>query len=83
MALLVLIGGVQLYVGNVLEPKYLGDKLNVSALLLFFSLFFFNLLWGIAGMFIAVPLTVIIMIILSRIPATKAIGIWMSGDGVV
>jgi hypothetical protein len=34
-------------------------------------------------MFLAVPLTVIIMIVLSGIPSTKAIGIWMSGDGVV
>ncbi len=82
-ALLTLIGGIQLYVGNVLEPKYLWNKLNVSPLLLFFSLYFWNALWWIAGMFIAVPLTVIIMIILLHIPATKSIGIWMSWDGKV
>ncbi|MEM9336414.1 MAG: AI-2E family transporter [Patescibacteria group bacterium] len=83
LVLLIVIGAIQLYVGNVLEPKYLGKKLNVSSLLLFFSLFFWGAIWGIPGMFISVPLTVIIMIVLSRIPATRSIGIWMSGDGVV
>jgi predicted PurR-regulated permease PerM len=81
--LLTVIGIIQLYVGNVLEPKYLGKKLNVSSLLLFFTLFFWGAIWGIPGMFISVPLTVIIMIILSRLPATRPIGIWMSGDGIV
>ncbi len=78
---LLLIGFVQLYIGNSLEPKYMSNKLNISSLLVIFALYFWGALWGIAGMFLAVPLTVIIMIILSRIPQTRNIGIWMSGDG--
>ncbi len=83
LLLLVLIGTIQVYVGNILEPKYMGKKLNISPLLVIFGLFFWGALWGIPGMFLSVPLTVIIMISLSKIPATRSLGIWMSGDGVV
>lgn len=83
LILLILIGAIQLYVGNILEPKYMGKQLNISPLLVIFSLFFWGALWGVPGMFLSVPLTVITMIILGHIPATKKIAIWMSGDGII
>lgn len=81
--ILVLVGAIQMMVGYFVEPKYMGKQLNLSPLLVFFSLFFWGAIWGIPGMFISVPVTVIIMIVLARIPATRSIGVWMSQDGIV
>jgi AI-2 transport protein TqsA len=81
LIILILVGIIQLVIGNVIEPNYMGEKLKISPLLVIFSVFFWGFLWGVPGMFLAVPLTIIIMIVLSNIPATKNIGIWMSKDG--
>jgi predicted PurR-regulated permease PerM len=38
---------VQNIIGNILEPKYLGDQLDLSPLLLLLSLIFWGYVWGI------------------------------------
>lgn len=79
-ALLVLgiVGAIQLLVGNLIEPKIMGSSLNISPLLAIFALSFWGVLWGITGMIISVPVTVIIVIILSHFDKTKAIAIMLS-----
>lgn len=64
--------------GNIVEPKILGDKLNLSPILLLFSLIFWGYLWGIVGMILSVPIMSMIKIVLSKFESTRPISILMS-----
>jgi len=64
--------------GNILEPKIFGQRLDLSPLLLLFSLLFWGYMWGIVGMILSVPIMSIIKIILMNIPQTKPYAILMS-----
>jgi predicted PurR-regulated permease PerM len=75
------IGAVQFLIGNVLEPRLTGSSLNISPLVVILSLALWGSIWGIVGMFLCVPLTVIAMIILSYFERTRPIAILLSGDG--
>jgi AI-2 transport protein TqsA len=73
--------GVQFLVGNVIQPRMTGDSLNISVLVVFMSLAFWGKLWGGPGMFLAVPLTVMLMIILAQFPSTRWLAVMMSNNG--
>ena len=70
---------VMLVIGNFVEPKVLGDRLNLSPLSVIIALSFWGALWGIAGMFLCVPITVILMIIFAQFPTTRPVAILLSG----
>jgi len=72
---------IQLAIGNILEPKLMGNSLNLSPLVVMLSLAVWGSIWGIAGMFLSVPFTVILMIIFSQFPKTKPVAILLSQDG--
>lgn len=59
MMLAIMLSLIQFIVGNFLDPKLAGDKVEMSPLTVLASLFFWGTIWGIIGMFMAVPLTVI------------------------
>ncbi|GAB6090456.1 AI-2E family transporter [Spirochaeta dissipatitropha] len=67
----------QLIIGNIVDPKLQGDRLNLSPVVIIFSLLFWGWLWGIVGMFLAVPLTMVIKIICGNIPSLQGISILM------
>jgi len=70
--------GVQVALGNFVEPRMAGRRLGVSPLLILLSLSFWGLVWGIVGMILAVPLLVSIKIVLENIPATRPLATLMS-----
>ena len=57
--------------GNVVEPKVTGDRLGLSPLVVFLSLFFWSWLWGPVGMFLSVPLTMIVKILMENGASTR------------
>ena len=65
-----LVGGiitiVQNIIGNIIEPKIMGDKLGLNPLIILLSLLVWGYIWGIAGMFLSVPLTAVVKIIISN-----------------
>ncbi|MFP4644556.1 MAG: AI-2E family transporter [Spirochaetales bacterium] len=67
----------QLLIGNVLDPKLQGDSLNLSPVIILFSLLLWGWIWGVIGMFLAVPLTVGIKIVFENVPGMEWIGILM------
>lgn len=67
----------QFLIGNVLDPKMQGDSLNLSPVIILFSLLVWGWIWGIVGMFLAVPLTVAIKIMFENVPGMEWIGILM------
>ena len=72
------VGLIQIVVGNVIEPKLMGDSLNLSALVVILSLSFWGAIWGITGMILSVPITVAIVIVCAAFPSTKRVAILLS-----
>lgn len=60
-------------IGSLLEPKILGDRLGLSALVVFISLVFWGWILGPVGMFLAVPLSMMLKIALASHPRTAPI----------
>jgi len=75
------VGAVQVMVGNFLEPKLMGNTLNLSPFVVMLSLTLWGSIWGIAGMFLSVPITVILLIIFAHFEKTRPIAVLLSGDG--
>jgi AI-2 transport protein TqsA len=63
--------------GSMLEPKFLGEKMDLSPVFILFSLIFWGWIWGIVGMFLAVPIASLFKIFCSNIDALKPIAILM------
>ena len=76
-------GAIQFLVGNILEPRIAGNRLNISPLVVLLSLAVWGTIWGIAGMFLAMPITVMLVIVLAHFPATRPIAILLSNEGQV
>ena len=72
-------GLVQLLVGNVIEPLVMGERLDLHPVTVLLSLIFWGLLWGIVGMFLAVPITAVIRIVLGRIETTRPFAELLAG----
>lgn len=81
LLLLAAIGTIQFLVGNVLQPRLSAKTLNLSQFVVILSLFVWGSMWGIAGMFLAVPITVILMIVLSNFPSTRPVAALLSETG--
>lgn len=60
------LAGVQMIIGNVLDPIIMGDRLKLNAVTVLFGLVFWGYIWGIAGMLLSVPLMVILKLILEK-----------------
>ena len=77
------LGAAQFVIGNVLEPRLMGKSLNLSPLVVIISLAVWGSIWGVTGMFLSVPMTVALMIVLAEFPQTRPIAILLSADGKV
>jgi predicted PurR-regulated permease PerM len=74
----ILLLSIQFVVGSLLEPKLMGRGLNLSPLVVLFSLIFWGWLWGIPGMLLSVPLTAALRIAMEQIDATKNVAVLIS-----
>jgi predicted PurR-regulated permease PerM len=78
-----IIGGLiltQIIIGNVLEPKITGKRINISPLVILISLILWGWMWGIVGMMLAVPITSALKIVFSHIPKLKPISALISNE---
>lgn len=76
--ILMILGAIQMTMGNFVEPRLMGEGLGLSPLVVLFSLFFWGWLWGIPGMILAVPIAAIIKIVCNNIPSLEFVAALMS-----
>ncbi len=76
-----LLFAVQFVISNTIQPKMMGDSMNLSALVVILSLVLWQAMWGGVGAFLSAPLTVIVMIILAQFKTTRWIAVLLSADG--
>lgn len=80
-AVVILLGGLQFFIGNVLEPRMMGSSLNLSGLVIMLALAVWGSIWGITGMILSVPITVIILIVCAQFPKSRPIAVLLSLKG--
>lgn len=82
-AVLILVGAIQFLVGQVLDPFLLGKTLRLSSFGIIASLAFWAAVWGVPGMFLAVPIMVSIMIVCSHTRGLRPVAVLLSREGLV
>ncbi|MCO8145147.1 AI-2E family transporter [Rhodovulum tesquicola] len=81
LAVLAIVGILQFVVGQVLDPLLLGKTLRLSSFGIIASLAFWAAVWGVPGMFLAVPIMVSVMIVCSQIAWLRPVAVLLSREG--
>lgn len=68
--------------GNIITPKVIGSKVQLNSFLVFFGLIVAESLWGISGMFLAIPILAITKILFDNIEGMEALGFLLGEDEV-
>lgn len=71
--------GVHLIDSNIFLPAVVGNKVSINALATVIGVFLGNLIWGIPGMFLALPVVAIIKVICDEIPGLEHWGVLLGG----
>ncbi len=71
---------IQLTMGNGIAPKVMGDRLNLSPVVILLSLMFWGWLWGIVGALLSVPIAAALKIVCENIEPLHPVSVMM-GSG--
>lgn len=77
----IIIWAVQFLLANLVEPKLMGNTLNISTVVVLISLSLWGFIWGVPGMIFSVPIMVILIIVCAEFPSTRPIAILLSANG--
>jgi len=72
--------GIHAIDANVLLPTVVGSKVRLNALITFLGIILGEMMWGLSGMFLSIPVMAIFKIIFDRIESTKPWGYLLGGD---
>lgn len=81
LILFVTIQAILFVVGNFIQPKMQGDNQNIDPVVVLLSLAFWGALWGLPGMFLSTPLTVMLIAVLAEFRSSRWIAVLLSADG--
>lgn len=70
---------VQIVMGSILEPIFMGKSFSINVITILIMLMFWGYLWGIPGLILSIPITVFVKIILEQFPKTKIIASLIEG----
>ena len=79
LAFVLVIIGVQVIMGTILEPNFLGKTFSINVITVLVMLMLWGYIWGVPGLIMAIPITVFIKIVLEQFPRTRVIARLMSG----
>ena len=66
---------INIVIGNIVEPKMMGRGMGLSTFVVFVALIFWGFILGPIGMFLSVPLTMVIKFVAARSPNIKWLAI--------
>jgi putative permease len=72
--------GIHAVDSNLLLPTIVGSKVRLNALITFLGIVFGEMIWGLSGMFLSIPVIAILKIIFDRIESLKPWGFLMGGE---
>ena len=70
---------IQIWLGNAVQPRMLGNALDLHPIVILISLIFWSMIWGVPGAFLATPMTAVIRIVLEKIPTTRPLAELLAG----
>ena len=74
-----LLTATEFIIGNLIEPRFLGDGMDLHPAVVIASLIFWSLVWGVPGAFLSVPITASVKIILGKIKHTRPVAELLAG----
>ena len=77
VAITVTVAVVHLLAANLLTPRFVGRRVNLSALSVTLALMFWGALWGGIGLVLAIPITAAFKAVCDNIRPLKALGVWL------
>lgn len=75
-----LLTAAQMWVGNALEPRMVGRRVNMSPFVVLVALALWSTVWGVAGAILAIPLTSIIAIVMGSFASTRPFAVLLAED---
>ncbi len=81
IALLVILGGAIFLIDNVAMPKIQADRLNIDPVCVLLSLGFWGALFGLPGVFLSTPLTVMVIAVTAEIRGFRWLAVLLSKEG--
>jgi AI-2 transport protein TqsA len=76
---IVLPAAIHFVIGNFIDPKLMGQSLDLHPVSVLLALMVWGAVWGVIGMFLATPLTAIMKILFERSELTAPIADLMAG----
>lgn len=70
---------IQLTIGQFMEPRIMGDELDLHPVTVILTLIVWGMLWGIVGMLLATPITAVMKILLERFEGTRILADLLAG----
>jgi AI-2 transport protein TqsA len=80
IALAIVLLAFHIISATLIEPMWIGRAVGLSPLVILAALSMWGLLWGLPGMFLAVPLTVVLKIAFENVEITRPLGRMLSGE---
>jgi predicted PurR-regulated permease PerM len=74
-----LITGIQVLMGAILEPIFMGKTFSVNVITVLVMLMLWGYIWGIPGLIMSIPITVFLKILLDQFPNTQVVASFMAG----
>lgn len=81
LAIFFIAGVIQFVNGSIIDPMLMGRALRLSSFGIILSLAFWGAVWGIPGMFLSVPIMVMLLVVCSHVPNLRPFAILLSREG--
>jgi len=80
LVVFVILNLLQFVIGSYIEPRVAGNAVSLSPFMVLFAVFFWGMLWGVAGAFIGVPILIAIAAVCARNATARPIAVLLSAD---